>query len=306
LFNRKYFLTFAPKFLSMGKGKLAKFADVAANPLVVECPFWQLQQEGFGLKGRWKTDFFGNGNPVVLELGCGRGEYTVGLARRFPDVNFVGVDIKGARLWHGAKEAKEAGMKNVGFLRTNIECIDGLFGADEVDELWLTFSDPQMKKASKRLTSTFFLNRYRRFLVDGGIIHVKTDSNFLATYTKYMVERNGLPMLECTFDLYGEDPLRPSGTSPVMGRKPSGRLSLPITGEGWGEGLEGQRGSAGSFLTEIRTYYESMWLERGIPIKYLRFALPHDGELVEPDIEIPVDGYRSYGHEVVSTKTTGK
>ena len=290
----------------MGKGKLAKFADVAANPLVVECPFWQLQQEGFGLKGRWKTDFFRNGNPVVLELGCGRGEYTVGLARRFPDVNFVGVDIKGARLWHGAKEAKEAGMKNVGFLRTNIECIDGLFGADEVDELWLTFSDPQMKKASKRLTSTFFLNRYRRFLVDGGIIHVKTDSNFLATYTKYMVEKNGLPMLECTFDLYGGTHPDPLQTPSVL------RTSPPLWGEACrmalpphrGGGLG--RGSIGSFLTEIRTYYESMWLERGIPIKYLRFALPHDGELVEPDIEIPVDGYRSYGHEVVSTKTTGK
>ena len=173
----------------MGKGKLAKFADVAQNPLVVECLFWQLQKEGFALKGHWETDFFRNNNPIVLELGCGRGEYTLGLARRFPDVNFVGVDIKGARLWHGAKEALETGMKNVGFLRTNIECIDGLFGPDEVSELWLTFSDPQVKKASKRLTSTFFMERYRRFLADGGIINVKTDSNFLATYTKYMVEK---------------------------------------------------------------------------------------------------------------------
>ena len=253
----------------MGKGKLAKFADVAENPLVVECPFWQLQKEDFALRGRWKSDFFRNDNPIVLELGCGRGEYTIGLARRFPGMNFIGVDIKGARLWHGAKEALAAGMKNVGFLRTNIECIDGLFGPDEVSELWLTFSDPQIKKASKRLTSTFFMERYRRFLADGGIINVKTDSNFLATYTKYMVEKNRLPMLECTFDLYNE---RDMDTS----------------------------------LTDIRTYYEGMWLERGIPIKYLKFALPHDGELTEPDTEIPVDGYRSYGHEVVSTKQTGK
>lgn len=253
----------------MGKGKLAKFADVAENPLVVECPFWQLQKEDFALRGRWKSDFFRNDNPIVLELGCGRGEYTIGLARRFPGMNFIGVDIKGARLWHGAKEALEAGMKNVGFLRTNIECIDGLFGPDEVSELWLTFSDPQMKKASKRLTSTFFMERYRRFLADGGIINVKTDSNFLATYTKYMVEKNLLPLLECTFDLYNE------------------------------KGMDAS-------LTDIRTYYEGMWLERGIPIKYLKFALPHAGELTEPDIEIPVDGYRSYGHEVVSTKTTGK
>ena len=253
----------------MGKGKLAKFADVAKNPLVVECPYWQLQRKGFALRGRWHGEFFGNENPIVLELGCGRGEYTLGLARRFPDKNFIGVDIKGSRLWHGAREALGTGMRNVGFLRTNIECIDGMFAENEVEELWLTFSDPQMKKVSKRLTSTFFMERYRRFLVDGGIVNVKTDSNFLATYTKYMAEGNGLPMLQCTFDLYDEKDMDP-------------------------------------WLTEIRTYYEGMWLERGIPIKYLKFALPHDGTLVEPDVEIPVDGYRSYGHEVVSTRTTGK
>lgn len=253
----------------MGKGKLAKFADMAENPLVVECPFWQLQKEGFSLRGKWNSDFFKNDNPIVLELGCGRGEYTVGLARRFPDVNFIGVDIKGSRMWHGAKEALAEGMTNVGFLRTNIECIDGLFAENEVSELWLTFSDPQMKKATKRLTSTFFMERYRRFVKDGGIINVKTDSNFLATYTKYMVEKNGLEMMQCTFDLYAEQ-------------------------------------NIDSALTDIRTYYESMWLERGIPIKYLQFKLPHDGALEEPDIEIPVDGYRSYNHQVVSTKKTGK
>jgi len=253
----------------MGKGKLAKFADVARNPLVVECPFWQLQKEGFALRGKWRSDFFHNDGPIVLELGCGRGEYTIGLAGRFPQTNFIGVDIKGARLWHGAQYALGQGMKNVGFLRTNIECIDQLFAPDEVSQLWLTFSDPQMKKPTKRLTSTFFMERYRRFLTDGGIINVKTDSNFLATYTKYMAERNGLPLLTCTFDLYNEPNADPS-------------------------------------LTEIRTYYEGMWLERGIPIKYLKFALPHAGLLAEPDIEIPVDGYRSYGHEVVSTKTMSK
>lgn len=253
----------------MGKGKLAKFAEMAENPLVVECPFWQLQKEGFSLKGNWHQLFFKNDNPIVLELGCGRGEYTVGLARRFPDKNFIGIDIKGARMWHGAKTAVEEGLQNVAFLRTNIECIDGLFAENEVAELWLTFSDPQMKKATKRLTSTYFMERYRRFLVDNGVINVKTDSNFLATYTKYMVERNSLPLLQCTFDLYAEKDINSS-------------------------------------LTDIRTYYESMWLERGIPIKYLKFQLPHEGALEEPDIEIPVDGYRSYNHQVVSTKKTGK
>lgn len=253
----------------MGKGKLAKFADMAENPLVVECPFWKLQNEGFALKGKWHSDFFHNDNPIVLELGCGRGEYTVGLAKRFPNVNFIGVDIKGSRMWHGAKEALEAGMKNVGFLRTNIECIDGLFGTDEVSEIWLTFSDPQMKKATKRLTSTYFMERYRRFVVDGGIINVKTDSNFLATYTKYMVEKNNFKMEFFTEDLYKT------------------------------EGVD-------DALTSIQTYYEGMWLERGISIKYVKFRLPKEGALEEPNIEIPVDGYRSYNHEVLSTRTTGK
>jgi len=253
----------------MGKGKLAKFADMAENPLVVECPFWKLQNEGFALKGKWHSDFFHNDNPIVLELGCGRGEYTVGLAKRFPEINFIGVDIKGSRMWHGAKEALENGMKNVGFLRTNIECIDGLFAEDEVSEIWLTFSDPQMKKATKRLTSTYFMERYRRFLVDGGIINVKTDSNFLATYTKYMVEKNNLEMEFFTEDLYNT------------------------------EGVD-------DALTSIQTYYEGMWLERGIPIKYVKFRLPKQGTLEEPNIEIPVDGYRSYNHEVLSTRTTGK
>ena len=288
----------------MGKGKLAKFAEMAENPLVVECPFWLLQKEGFPLKGKWHEEFFKNGNPIVLELGCGRGEYTIGLARRFPDKNFIGIDIKGARMWHGAKTALEEGMKNVAFLRTNIECIAGFFAPDEVAELWLTFSDPQMKKATKRLTSTYFMERYRKFLVDGGLIHVKTDSNFLATYTKYMVEKNGLPMRQCTFDLYGQtlSPTLPRNGegdhagSAALWDKPDG---LPITGEM-------SAGQRGSFLTDIRTYYENMWLERGIPIKYLQFQLPQQGILEEPDIEIPVDGYRSYNHEVVSTKKTGK
>ena len=253
----------------MGKGKLAKFAEMAENPLVVECPFWQLQQDGFPLKGNWHRDFFKNDNPIVLELGCGRGEDTVGRARRVPDKNFIGIDSKGARMWHGAKTALEEEMKNVAFLRTNIECIDGFFSPGEVDELWLTFSDPQMKKATKRLTSTFFMERYRHFLTDGGLIHVKTDSNFLATYTKYMVEKNHLPMEQCTFDLYAE------------------------------KGVD-------TALLDIQTYYEGMWLERGIPIKYLRFRLPQSGTLEEPDVEIPVDGYRSYNHQVVSTRKTCK
>ena len=244
----------------MGKGKLAKFADVAANPLVVECPFWQLQKEGFSLRGRWHEVFFHNDNPIVLELGCGKGEYTVELARLYPEKNFIGVDIKGARLWTGAKMALEEGLSNVAFLRTNIELIDRFFGVDEVEEIWLTFSDPQMKNPRKRLSSTFFLERYRHFLIDGGIIHIKTDSNFLFTYTSLLIEKNSLPVQLRTEDLYHMESLDEETMK----------------------------------ILSIQTYYESMWLERGLNIRYLRFQLPKAILLEEPEEEIPLDEYRSY------------
>ena len=165
----------------MGKGKLQKFADMREYPNVVEHHFSIADATPFPMLGKWGKEFFGTANPIVIELGCGRGEYTVGLARRYPDKNLIGVDIKGARMWTGATDALREGLKNVGFLRTNIEIIDRFFGKDEVQEIWLTFSDPQMKNVHKRLTSTFFLERYRRFLVDNGIIHLKTDYNFLFT-----------------------------------------------------------------------------------------------------------------------------
>lgn len=255
----------------MGKGKLAKFADMAANPLVVECPYWMLQRDGFALKGKWNSDFFHNSNPIILELGCGRGEYTVGLARQFPDINFIGIDIKGSRMWHGARQALDEGLTNAAFLRTNIEFIHEMFGQDEVSEIWLTFSDPQMKKPTKRLTSTYFMERYRHFLIDRGTIHLKTDSNFMFTYTQYMAQHNALAIDCATDDLYNEQ-------------------SDFVTPQ----------------LLGIRTYYEQMWLDRGLTIKYLRFHLTHDGQLQEPDVEIPVDGYRSYDHQVVSTVKTRK
>ena len=179
----------------MSKGKLAKFADMERYENVFQYPFSVVEQVPFEMKGHWRDMYFHNDNPIVLELGCGKGEYAVGLARLFPDINFIGVDIKGARMWTGATEALAEGLKNVAFLRTNIEIIDRFFSAGEVQEIWLTFSDPQMKNVRKRLTSTYFMERYRRFLVDGGIVHVKTDSNFLFTYTTYMVEHNHLPLL---------------------------------------------------------------------------------------------------------------
>lgn len=270
----------------MGKGKLAKFADMAANPLVVEQPFNTIKEAPpFELKGHWGDSFFHNANPIVLELGCGRGEYTVGLARKYPDKNFIGVDIKGARMWTGAQEALCEGLTNAGFLRTHIEFIDRFFAPGEVSEIWLTFSDPQMKKATKRLTSTYFLERYRRFLVDGGVIHLKTDSNFLYTYTEELLKVNGI-VPECsTRDLYG------NSNSSLFLDEPSGNADYTLNS---------------SLDLTIQTYYEQMWRERGIPIKYLRFRLPHEDQLIEPDVEIPLDEYRSYNRSKRSGSETGR
>ena len=247
----------------MGKGKLAKFADMASYENVFQYPYSVVEHVPFEMQGHWHEKYFHNQNPIVLELGCGKGEYTVELAKRHPDINFIGVDIKGARMWTGATQALNEGLKNVAFLRTNIEIIERFFAEDEVQEIWLTFSDPQMKNPRKRLTSTYFMERYRKFLIDGGIIHLKTDSNFLFTYTTYMVEKNGLPVLARTEDLYGiSSNLTPHST-----------LHTPRL---------------------IQTYYESMWIARGLNIKYMKWQLPHDGKLTEPDVEIELDDYRSY------------
>ena len=184
----------------------------------------------------------------------------MGLARLFPNVNFIGVDIKGARMHQGAKQALEEKLPNVAFLRTNIEIIDRFFDNDEVQEIWLTFSDPQMKNPRKRLSSTYFLQRYRHFLTDGGIVHLKTDSNFLFTYTSLMVEHNKLPLVFKTDDLYHTEGID-EATRQILG---------------------------------IQTYYESQWIDRGLNIKYLKFHLPKASELEESDVEIPLDEYRSY------------
>lgn len=249
----------------MGKGKLQKFKEMNTFKNVFQYPYTVAMKEPFDLRGHWHEEYFGNTGPITLELGCGRGEYTVGMARRYPERNFIGVDIKGARMYTGARAALQEGLSNVAFLRTNIEIIDRFFDSDEVDEIWLTFSDPQMKNVHKRLTSTDFMLRYRRFLCNGGHIHLKTDSNFLYTYTLAMVERNRLPLDVATTNLYA----------------PS---------------LEGAMERAED-ATALQTYYESMWLERGLNIRYLCFRLPHEGTLCEPDIDIPTDIYRSYRRE---------
>lgn len=248
---------------------------------VFQYPYGVISEVPFEMRGHWREQCFHNDNPIVLELGCGKGEYTVGLARVYPNINFIGVDIKGARIYTGAKQALEEGLDNVAFLRTSIEIIDRFFSEDEVQEIWLTFSDPQMKNVHKRLTSTFFMNRYRRFLIDGGIVHLKTDSNFLFTYTTYMVNVNQLPVLFRTEDLYGNE-------------LSEGRVA------------ENQMDEKTREILGIHTYYENQWIERGLNIKYMKFQLPREGELVEPDVEIELDDYRSFKRTKRSGLTTSK
>ena len=252
----------------MPKNKLQKFADLTTYRHVFQYPFSVLKEKGFDMRGCWHEKFFGNDHPIVLELGCGKGEYTVGLAQQYPDKNFIGIDIKGARIWSGATTSAEQQLTNVAFLRTHIELIDNFFDTDEVSEIWITFPDPQMKKTRKRLTSTRMLALYRSFLKDNGIIHLKTDSPFMYTYTKAVAEENHFDILFDTDDLYHS-------------------------------GIDDD-------ILNIKTFYEQQWLERGKSIKYISFSCRRDGELTEPDIEIEYDDYRSFNRSKRSGKHSNK
>lgn len=241
----------------MGKNKLAKFAELESFEHVFQVPSRVLLSgEGFELKSKWNELFFHNSNPIVLELGCGKGEYTVELARRYPDKNYIGVDIKGARIWTGAKQALQDGLKNLAFIRTDIEMIHHFFAPSEVSEIWLTFPDPQMKKTTKRLTSTNFINLYLNFLKEKSVIHLKTDSNFMFSYTVAMVNSNQFEMEAYNENIYA---------------------SMPEDS-----------------ILNIKTYYEKQWLERGITIKYIRFKPQRRSMLIEPEIDIEPDSYRSF------------
>lgn len=249
----------------MGKNKLSKFAEMETIDLVFQYPYGRLKAEGmdsFLLKGKWR-DFFGNDNPIVLELGCGKGEYTVGMAQLFPDKNFIGIDIKGARMHAGATKARDLAMPNVAFLRTQIEMLDCFFAPGEVSELWITFPDPQMKKVTKRLTGTRFMELYRKVMPDGGVVRLKTDSPFLYAYTRAMADLNGLEKVIDTDDLYHSGLVDP--------------------------------------ILAIRTHYESQWLARGLTIKYLAFVLDHATALQEPEDDFERDTYRSYSRGTIDT-----
>ena len=240
----------------MGKNKLKKFAEMKGFACALQYPREELLKAPFPHKGSWNTTFFKQAAPIVVELGCGKGEYTVGLAKHDPARNYIGVDIKGARMWTGAKMVEEEQIPNAAFLRAEIENIQQFFVPGEVDEIWITFPDPQMQKNRKRLTSTRFLQYYRGLLKENGIINLKTDSPFLYEYTRRLVERNGFEVLANTDDLYGSGMADP--------------------------------------VTSIKTFYEQQWLSRGKKIKLISFRLPSEGDLIEPrEDDIPRDDYHA-------------
>lgn len=242
----------------MGKNKLKKFNEMKGFRCVVEAPCYAPVPEDGPREGSATVArrIFGDSDrPLVLELGCGKGEYTVGLAKADPTRDYMGVDIKGARIYSGAKTVEEEGIPNAGFLRTQVEALPAFFPRASVSELWITFPDPQLKKTNKRLTSTRFLGYYRRFMAPEGTVNLKTDSPFLYEYTRRLVEKNGLELIECTSDLY-------AGTEDRMEKR-------------------------------IKTFYEQQWLSRGKTIKLLRFKIG-SGPLEEPDVsDLEPDDYRA-------------
>ena len=277
----------------MGHDKLRKFAENETFACLLQPdaslvldksgdPSEGLRLHDHPIKGHWNSEMFAGEQPIVLELGCGKGEYTIDLSKRVPDRNYIGVDIKGARLWRGAKTATEEHLPNVAFLRTRIEFIEAFFGPGEVSEIWLTFSDPQLKSENSRLTSPLFLNRYRKFLKPGGIIHLKTDSRFLHEYSKAVAIENNLTILASTTDLYGS--------------LPTGPVPEPVEGP-----LDNQA------LYEVQTFYERMFLSQGYKITYLAFTIDHEGPYRHPsdfdsDYWRSIEGPRRFSHAPSSTQ----
>lgn len=221
----------------MGKNKLAKFEENLSFKNLFQFPA-TIQPWQAPLRGKWQAEYYGNSNPVVLEIGCGKGDYTVGLAKLNPGLNFVGLDIKGARLWRGCKTATEENMSNVAFVRTRAEFLDRVFGPGEISEIWITFPDPQPSKPNKRLCSPAFLERYRKIFPEGkGLVHLKTDDTDLYEYClNEVVVPSAYPILHNTADLYA-------------------------CTEDMGDALR------------VQTTYEKRWLAEGRKIKYLCFKL---------------------------------
>ena len=234
-----YFLKFAKILKKVGsKNKLKRFRENETFANVIQPTRDEAVSGNFALKGNWRNDFFKNNNPVVLELGCGKGEYTVGLAERYPNKNFIGVDIKGSRFWRGAKTAIESGIRNAAFLRTQIELIDHLFAQGEVDEIWITFPDPQIKykRTKHRMTNPEFLARYKKILKPDGVVHLKTDSEFMHGYTLGLLQGSGHDIQYANHNIYRNEGAPPE----VIG---------------------------------IQTFYEKQYLEVNKPITYIRFKI---------------------------------
>ncbi len=227
----------------MGKKKLSRFRELESLERVFQPPLEEVFEKDYYLKGKWCRDVFANDQPLILELGCGKGEYTVGLARNYPHNNYLGVDIKGARIWTGARIAHDEGLENVAFLRNRIDFINSYFAPDEIDEIWITFPDPQEKRRrlKKRLPGAHFLNRYRAFLKDGGLVHLKTDNRELYLDTLELIRFNDLEVERKSADVYSED---------------------------WDDEI-----------VHIQTYYEKIFLAEGTKINYLRFRLPAGKEI---------------------------
>lgn len=220
----------------MGKNKLARWTELGSYDNVIQPEIADVAGKDHPIKGKWKKKLFKNENPIVLELGCGKGEYTIGLANKFPYNNFIGIDIKGARMWRGAKTAHELKLPNVAFLRTRIEFINSFFSTNEVNEIWITFPDPHPggRNSNKRLTSPWFLNSYRLFLKDQGLVHLKTDNSELYNFTKTVVSFNNLETIFSTADLYLDN-------------------------------IDN--------IKSIRTHYEKIFLDAGLKINYISFKL---------------------------------
>lgn len=220
------------------KNKLKRFRENETFSNVIQPQREEVLGGEFEYRGKWNSDFFKNEKPLVLELGCGKGEYSVGLAEAYPEKNFIGIDIKGARFWRGAKTALEEGLKNVAFLRSQIELIDLLFSENEVDEIWITFPDPQIKykRTKHRMTNSEFLQKYKKILKPQGVVNLKTDSEFMHGYTLGLLHGEGHEVLQANHNVYKND------YSPKE-------------------------------VTGIQTFYEKQYLEQGKPITYVQFRI---------------------------------
>ena len=332
----------------MGHDKLRKFAENETFTCLLQPSSAEILADGYfslrdhKIKGRWNAEMFDAPRPIVLELGCGKGEYTIALAERDPSRNYIGVDIKGARLWKGAKYAETHHLGNVAFLRTRIELINAFFAPGEVDEIWLTFSDPQIRRENARLSSPLFLERYARLLRPGGIIHLKTDSRFLHEYTKAVCRQNGLDVIACTEDLYGDgaifaepaaeslpensvaeslsdDGAMPTGAVDVLsdaGAMPIG----PVDALSDEEAMPTDPASIPLEAREVQTFYETIFRSQGYSINYIAFRLgtpdasasgtsagslfqSPDRELFNPEYWRSIEGERQiFGHDTAETR----